>query len=73
MLCMLLGSALNGVTVGAHTDVETVSAERAAIDWALAMVAPRFAALRCASLPFVPGAAAAVSQDPFWLGLHERS
>jgi ABC-type iron transport system FetAB permease component len=48
LIGMLLGNALNGVTVGVKTFLETVSAERAAIDWALAMGASRFEALRCA-------------------------
>ena len=45
---MLLGNALNGVTVGVKTFLETLSAERAAIDWALALGATRFEALKYA-------------------------
>ena len=48
LIGMLLGNALNGVTVGVKTFLETVSAERAAIEWALSMGATRFEAMQCA-------------------------
>lgn len=48
LIGMLLGNALNGVTVGVKTFLETVSAERASIEWALAMGATRFEAMQCA-------------------------
>lgn len=49
LLGMLLGNALNGVTIGVKAFLEALSAERAAIEWALAMGAGRFEAIWRAS------------------------
>lgn len=48
LLGMLLGNALNGVTIGVKSFLEALSSERAAIEWALAMGAGRFEAIWCA-------------------------
>lgn len=49
LLGMLLGNSLNGVTVGVKAFLDTISAERAAVEWALARGASRLEALRCAA------------------------
>jgi putative ABC transport system permease protein len=62
-LCgMALGNGLNGVTVGVKAFLEAVSAERHAIEWALAMGATRFEATWCAPCEAQPpGAPPAVA------------
>lgn len=49
LLGMLLGNSLNGVTVGVKAFLDTISAERAAVEWALARGASRLEAVRCAA------------------------
>ena len=46
---MMLGNSLNGVTVGMRAMLEALSAERAAVEWALAMGATRWEAVGCAA------------------------
>jgi ABC-type iron transport system FetAB permease component len=49
---MMLGNSLNGVTVGLKAFLESVSAERATVEWALAMGATRWEAVGYAAAPF---------------------
>lgn len=44
---MMLGNSLNGVTVGVKAMLEALSAERAAVEWALTMGATRWEAVGC--------------------------
>lgn len=48
LMGMMLGNALTGVTVGVKTLLETLSAERAAVEWRLCMGATRWEAVACA-------------------------
>jgi putative ABC transport system permease protein len=44
---MMLGNALNGVTVGVKSLLEALRSESSNIEWALAMGATRFEAVWC--------------------------
>jgi putative ABC transport system permease protein len=60
---MLLGNALNGVTIGVKTFLEMVSAERHSIEWALAMGASRYEAMWCGALSFSPAMLSSVPEQ----------
>jgi ABC-type iron transport system FetAB permease component len=47
LMGMLLGNALNGVTIGVKAFLELLSSERSHIEWALCMGATRFEAVWC--------------------------
>lgn len=51
LMGMMLGNSLTGVTVGVKTLLETMSAERAAVEWRLCMGATRWEAVACVLLP----------------------
>lgn len=51
LMGMLLGNALNGVTVGVKSFLEIANSERTSIEWALAMGATRYEAFACAPTP----------------------
>jgi putative ABC transport system permease protein len=46
---MMLGNSLNGVTVGLKSFLESLSSERAAVEWALTLGATRWEAVGCAA------------------------
>lgn len=50
LMGMMLGNSLTGVTVGVKTLLETLSAQRAAVEWRLCMGATRWEAVACVSL-----------------------